>query len=414
MLRKLEVQLQLPIVIGLLHLYRLEQIFEGVLCQEGTSQYPHNIVCAPVELKCSFNDCNSAICNNCHINLNPYGIFTISPKAFDAQVTLHPFEENFHDPSIFIQKGYNFCFQIEVVCIVSESSSEYLVVINNSPDFRRIVFCVSLSVESHGLISKYIISTLQKIFSCQYFILWISFFPNNKERIDQLNAEEPFQIPVTTVKDITGKRLVIYPVHCIHIMNCRLCNVERNWNLGRYINLCVDLDARFGTSEPCPFKKRHTQIYSGGIKGIVFTIEFKFFINTFFLGKSHHVISEFFKNTIITELVHFGQLCSVDRCTTKTKMKGFPGVSSGNISKFTEAAASIQLTEHENQQLIPGGQTPLTCSVCIFIHNPFELPLRHICCYLTENELALIHVCLTFWFQSNLTFSKGRHGFRYD
>ena len=151
MLTKSKVQLQLPIVIGLFHLYRLEQIFEVVLCQEGTSQYPQNIVCAPVELNRSFNDCNSAICNNCHINLNTYCIFTISPEAFDAQVTLHPFEENFHDPSLFIQKGYNFSFQIEVVCIISERSSEYWVVINNSPDFRRIVFCVSLSGENRSV-----------------------------------------------------------------------------------------------------------------------------------------------------------------------------------------------------------------------------------------------------------------------
>lgn len=140
MLTKLEVQLQLPIVIGLLHLNRLEQIFEVVLCQEGTSQCPHNFVCTPVELKRSFYDCNSAICNNCHINLNPYRIFIISPEEFDAQVTLHPFEENFHDPSIFIQKGYNFSFQIKVVCIVGERSSEYWVKINNSPNFSRIVF----------------------------------------------------------------------------------------------------------------------------------------------------------------------------------------------------------------------------------------------------------------------------------
>ena len=166
MLTKLEVQLQLPIVIGFLHIYRLEQISEVVLCQEGTSQYPHNFVYTPAELKGSFNDCNSAICNNCHINLNPYRIFTISTEEFDAQVTLHPFEENFHDPSIFIQKGYNFRFQIEVVCKVSERSSEYCVVINNSPDFSRIVFCVSFCGESHGLISEYIISTIQNIFSC--------------------------------------------------------------------------------------------------------------------------------------------------------------------------------------------------------------------------------------------------------
>ena len=56
-------------------------------------------------------------------------------------------------------------------------------------------------------------------------------------------------------------------------MNGRICNVERNWNLGHYINLCVDIDARLGASEPSPFKKRHTQNYCGGIKGIVFTIE---------------------------------------------------------------------------------------------------------------------------------------------
>jgi len=32
-------------------------------------------------------------------------------------------------------------------------------------------------------------------------------------------------------------------------------------------------------------------------------------------------------------------------------------------------------------------------------------------CYLTENILALIHVCLTLWFQTKITISKGRQVF---
>jgi len=37
MLTRIELQLQLPVILGLLHLYRLEQVSDVVLCQEGTA-----------------------------------------------------------------------------------------------------------------------------------------------------------------------------------------------------------------------------------------------------------------------------------------------------------------------------------------------------------------------------------------
>ena len=61
MLKSIELQLQLPVILGLLHLYRLEQVPDVVLCQEGTAQYSHDFIDASIEFKRSFNDCNSAV-----------------------------------------------------------------------------------------------------------------------------------------------------------------------------------------------------------------------------------------------------------------------------------------------------------------------------------------------------------------
>jgi len=98
MLTRIELQLQLPVILGLLHLYRLEQVLDVVLCQEGTSQYSHDFIDASVEFKCPFNYCNSTVRDDSHINLYPYSTLCISPEGLNAHVPLHPFEEDLHGP----------------------------------------------------------------------------------------------------------------------------------------------------------------------------------------------------------------------------------------------------------------------------------------------------------------------------
>src|SRR5659263_39261 len=411
MLTRIELQLQLPVILGLLHLYRLEQVLDFVLCQEGTSQYSHDFIDASVEFKCPFNYCNSTVRDDSHINLYPYSTLCISPEGLNAHVPLHPFEEDLHGPSIFINECNVLGLQKKIVRVVSEGSFEFSFIIYYSPDFGRVVFCVSPCGEPHSVISEDIIRALQKVFSGHHLKLWSSFFPYDEERVEHLDTVQPVQIPVATVKNIAGKRLVVNPVHSIHIMNCSFCDIERYWYLGHYIKLCVYLYARLGASEPCPFKKRHTEIYGSGIKSIVLPVEFKLLVDTLFLGKFYHMIGKFFKNMIITKLIHSGQLRSVNGCPTKTKVKGFLGVCGSYVSKFTKAVTAIQLTEHQNKHLIPTSQTPLTRSIFVFCHNPFEKSLRYEFYNLTENILALVHVCLTLWFQTNITISKGRQGY---
>jgi hypothetical protein len=109
MLTSFKFQLQLPVILGLLRFNRLEQFLDVVLCQEGTSQYSYDFIDASIEFKCSFNDCNSAVRDNSHINLYPYSILRISPEGLDAQVSLRPF--------VIIMRSKSLC-KVEVKSIL--------------------------------------------------------------------------------------------------------------------------------------------------------------------------------------------------------------------------------------------------------------------------------------------------------
>jgi len=285
MLKNIELQLQLPVIVVLLRLHKLEQLLDIVFCQEGAAQYSHNFIDAPVKFKLSCYNRNGAICDDRYINLYPNSIFSISPEGFNAQMAFHPFKEDFHSPSVFIKESYILCLEKKVVGIVSEGSFKFRLVIDNPSDFRGVVCCVSACGEPHGLISEDIIGALQKVFSVYHLKFRPSFFPYNKEGIENLNSIESFQIPVAAVKNIASKWLIVNPVHGIHIMHSCFCDIKRYRDMGCNIKLRVNLDAGFGTSEPCPLKKRQTKVNSCRIKGIILPVEFKLLVDTLLLSK---------------------------------------------------------------------------------------------------------------------------------
>jgi hypothetical protein len=195
-------------------------------------------------------------------------------------------------------------------------------------------------------------------------------------------------------------------------MNGRLCDIERNWNLGHHIKLSMHLNAGLGTSEPSPFKKRHAKIYSSGIKGIVFSVELKLLINTLLLGKFYNMISKLFKDMVITDLIYFGELRSINWCLTKTKVKRLIGMCRSNIRQFTKAITAIQLTEHENQQLVPICQIPSFGFVVTFFHDKsFKVSFGKEIGDLTEKIFAAVHCTLLFGSPAKVDSSKVRQGF---
>jgi hypothetical protein len=75
MLTRFELKFQLSVILDLFLLNRQEQIPDVVFNQEGTAQYSHDFIDASVEFECSFNNSNSAICDDSHIKLYPNSIF---------------------------------------------------------------------------------------------------------------------------------------------------------------------------------------------------------------------------------------------------------------------------------------------------------------------------------------------------
>ena len=412
MLKNIELQLQLPVIVVLLRLLKLEQLLDFVFCQKGAAQYSHNFIGAPVKFKLSCENCNGAICDDRYINLYPNSIFGISPEGLNTQMSLHPFKKGFHSPSVFIKECYILGLEKEVVGIVSEGSFEFRLVIDNPSDFRGVVYCVPACGEPHSLISEDIIGALQKVFSVHHLKFRPSFFSYNKEGIENLNAIKPFQIPVAAVKNIASKWLIVNPVHGIHIMHSCFCDIKRYRYLGYNIKLRVNLDAGFGASESCPLKKRQTEINRCRIKGIILPVEFKLLVDKLLLSKFHHVIGTFFKNVIITKLICLGKYASVYWGLSKSKMEGLLGMSSSNIRQFTKTVAAIQLTEHENEHLVPVCQIPSLGSIVTYSHDePFEVSLGKKIGDLTENIFAAVHCTLLFGLPPKVICSKVRQGF---
>ncbi len=69
MLTSIELQLQQPVILCLLRLFRLEQVFDIVLCQEGTAQYSHDFIYASVEQELPYDRRTLQKCGNPAVGL---------------------------------------------------------------------------------------------------------------------------------------------------------------------------------------------------------------------------------------------------------------------------------------------------------------------------------------------------------
>ncbi len=73
----------------------------------------------------------------------------------------------------------------------------------------------------------------------------------------------------------------------------------------------------------------------------------------------------------------------------------------------------FQLTEHENEHLVPACQTPYLGSIVTFCHNEsFEVSFGEEIVNLTEKIFAIVHCTLVLGFPIKITISNVRQGFR--
>src|SRR5574344_5030 len=404
--------MKLPIILFLISFFeRFKKVSDIILDQQGTTQNSHDFNDWTVKLQFMLNDSDETIGDDANVNLDTYSILVFSPKRFNPKMLLDPFEKQLDLPAMFVKKCNIFCFKIEVICVVCEGSFKFRRIVYDSPDRSRVILFVSFPGKPDNLIKKDIITPFKKFFTIENLVVGTELFSNDKCCPTHIDCEQSGQVKVASIKDIAHIRLVCKPVHRPDIMDVCICNSVKDWDFRNDVNLGMNLDSRLGTSELCPVKDRHAQVNRSGVNSIKFPVKLKFPCDAFALGNCDHVESKLFKDSVISDSICFRQNLSVDGRFAETKKKRLVSMCNCNICKFPQTAASQQLTEYENHQLVPMSKTPSSCSVVVFHTQPLEEPLRQELGYLRKDIVPRMHFCSNYDLGTKFCISKVRQGF---
>ena len=414
MLIELKVKTELPIIILRFHsLEWFEQVSDFILSEQRTAQDAHNFNDWTTDLHVMFDDANEAVCDDSNMNLDADGILGFTPKGFDAEMLLDPLEEQLNLPPIFIQECDIFGSKIKIVSVVCESAIELWRVVNDATNRRWIIRFISLSSEANRLVTKNIILSFFKVKPTLNFIGRMKLFSNDKECPRTIDFIESHEVKVASIKHIAGKRLVCKPVHRVDVVHLSIGDSVEHRNLRDNVNLCMDSYARLGCSELRPSENRETEVDRCGINRIESSMQLKLTSETLRLGNRHHVESKLFKDSVISDRVRLGKNLSVDNTLPKAEEKRFVSMGNCYICKFPETSASKQLTEHENQHVVPMSKRPSPCAIVVLDCQTFEVPFRKELGYLCENIVTRMHICSNFDLDAKVRISKVRQDFRF-
>jgi len=412
MLKQFEVQLQLAIVIitGLI-CQRSQEFLNWIFDQKGIAKDTHYLNNRSAQFEVVFNNGDQTVRDDGDMYLYPDCILRFSPKRFDTEVLLDPFEKQFDLPSVAVKQGNFTCFEIKVVCVVGEGSSKVRGIENDAPERNPIVSTVSLASEPNRLVPQDIVVSFKQVFTFRDFIIRMELLPNDEESSSLLNCIESGEIKVPSVKYIASVPFIYKPVHRLGVMHICIADSVEDRYFGGNINLSMNLDSGLRTSELGPSKDRHTQIDGSGINGIESSVEFKLFGDTFGLCNRHNVKGKLLKDFRGSEAVSFGKNASVNRYLTKSKVKRPFGMGNSDISKFSKTMTACELAVHNDKHMAPVGWCYPCSPVFMFDYQSFEVTFREKLHNLCENIFAHIHTCSYLHLGAKEQNSKGRHDF---
>jgi len=412
MLIKFEVQMQLAIVIiTILNCHRSQELLDGILDQQGIAKDTHDLNNRPVQFEVVFNNGDKTVRDDGDMYLYPDCIFRFSPKGFDTEMLLDPFEKKFNLPSKAVKEGNFFCFKVEVVGVVGEGPTKVWGIEYDASERNRIVSTVSLASKPNRLVPQDIVVSIKYVISFGDFIFRMGFLPYDEESSSLLNCVESGEIKVSSIKHIASVPFVYKPVHGIGIMHICMADSVKDRYLSGNINLSMNFDAGLCASELCPSKDRHAQVNGSGINGIEPSMEFKLFGDTFGLSNRHNVKGKLLKDSWVSEAVSFGKNASVDGDLSKSQVKRSFGMSNSDICEFSKTMTTDELTVHNDQHMTPVGWCHSGCPVFVFDHKSFEVTFREKLHNLCENIFADIHTCSNLYLNTKEQISKGRQGF---
>lgn len=412
MLIKFKINLKLPIIGFLPILRRGEKFRDVIFGEQGTAKDSHDLHDWSAQLEVVLNDSDETVCDDGNMNLDTYRIVALSPERLDPKVLLNPLKKQLDLPPVFIKEGDVLGSKIEVVRVVSERALQVWSIVDDTPNFARVLLLVLFLRKDDGLVTQHIVFSVKNIFAIDNFIVGTFLLTDDKEGSGCGNPIKSCEVKVASVKDIACQRLVGEPVHRIDIMHVGIGDTVEHGNLRDDIHLSVNLDARLRTSELRPSKERHTEVDSRGVHGIEPAMQLKLSCNPPLLGKEYHVEGKLLKDAVVPEVVSLGKRTLVDGRLSESEMKRLLSMSSCYICEFSQPFAAHKLPKHKYEQLAPMRRNPILGPVARLGHEAFEIPLWQKAGDLSENVLSDVHICPKFDLSTKVRISKVRQDFR--
>lgn len=406
MLIETKVKIELSIIRLDFLLDRLKQALYIVHSECRLAQDAHDFKHWPANLEVMLNDGNEAISDDGHMYLNTDSIIGFSQKTLDLEILLNPFEEQLNLPPVSVEQGNVFCAEEEIVRIVDEAPMKFWRIVDNSSEGTGIFLLIFYPREANSLIFEYIVCSVENTLAIDNLVCRLALLPDDKESSERIDSIEPDEVKVASVKHIACQRLVCEPVHRVDIMHVGIGDSVEHSNLRDDTNPSMDPDARLRAPELCPSEYRHAEVNSRRVNGIEPSMQLELLRDAFGLGNSHHVESELLKDTMVSEGIGLGHYLSVDRLVTKTEMLGLLTMCDCDICEFPQTPTPNELTEHQNQQMVPVRHRPTLSSVVVLGEYPPELPLREKLYYLCKNEFPCMHICSNLESDAKVSISK--------
>ena len=406
------VKIKLP-VIGFFIFYngRLEKFVDVILDKQRVSEDTHDLNDWPADLIIMFNDTNETVCDDSNMDLNTDGILALAPEGPDLEMLLDPFEEQLNLPSVFIKECDFTCLEIEVVRIVCKCSLQICGIIDNAPEWNRVVAFVPASSESDCLVAKDIILPFKQILAILNLIVRMELFPDDEEGTCLFNGKESRQVKVSAVKDIACKSFIFNIVHKVDIMDFCHRNSIEHWNLGSDINLCMNPDTSLRAPEFCPSEDGETEVNGRGVDGIEPSMKLKLSGDSSPLSLTDHIEGKLFIDPVITESIGPGDDTSVRSGCPETEIVRTFGMSLDYVDKFSKTGTARKLRKYKHTKMIPMSKTPVLGPVVVPADNAIELAFEPVG-YLVEDVVPQMHICSNLKWGTKVRISNVGHYFQ--
>ena len=349
-----------------------KQLSDRHRVQQRVADYAQDIEHTPIQSVVVLRDCDQAIRTNGSIDLDAHSILGMSPKLFDLQMLFQPFEKQLNLPPVLVQQSDVLCTNLPVVGKIDECPFVLLAVKADTSQFARVFLLGLIACQADVLIKKDVIIPVKHLLPINNLVKDIILLADDEIGLQRVDIVQSSPIIVSLVKDIVSMRLIRNLVHRFDIMHLSVCDVKECRDLSDYIKQGVYLDAPFVLAKSCPPKDTQTKIYRRRIKGIELTLQLKDTIDSLGLSKTHQMISKLFEDSVIAQLIRFGQVASSNWQVPKAEplRLGFVGCTEQN--HLSQTSATNQLRKHHHQQLIPTCKRTHVPVALVFIYNSVE------------------------------------------